>query len=410
MRVLRFLVRNWPLKLMALGLSVLLFGGMVVLQNTQTWPGEIQIEPVHQPANSFLVKPDSLPSVQAIRFVAPPDVRLTPLSFSATINLSGVTVGESSLVKVDLQVDDPRVQIVDFRPQQIRVTLDPIITAKVPVRVTWGTPPAGIEPGTPVVSAQTVQVTGPSSFVNRVAFADAHVAIDASGLDVNETPILVARDADKVAVTDVQLTPASVNVQMPVGSQLRSETVPVNPVTSGTPTPGYYITGIDISPPTVSVRGQANALAKLGAFANTKAVNIDGATGDVTANVALDLPTGVEAPEITTVKVVVHLQSPSSTRSVSVGVTLDGERPDQLYTPSVLNVLVTVGGPSAALAALDPTTLVAHVSVGGLDPGAHTLAVTIDLPPGIKLAAPISPRTIVVTITAPPTPSPAPSI
>ena len=53
MRVLRFIVRNWPLKIGAILLASLLYVGMVALQTNTTWPGTIavdcfEVEPVIQ--------------------------------------------------------------------------------------------------------------------------------------------------------------------------------------------------------------------------------------------------------------------------------------------------------------------------------------------------------------------------
>jgi YbbR domain-containing protein len=413
MTVIRFLLRNWPLKLLALGLAIILYAGMVILQNTQTWPGAVQIVPVHQPDNSFLVSPETMPSVSDIRYIAPADVRLTASSFSATIDLSGVKVaeGESSLVKVRLQVDDTRVQIVDYRPQQIRVELDPIVTSQVSVRVTVGKPPSGLEPGTPVASPDEVNVTGAASLVKKVAYAEAPVTIDASGLDVNKYVPLVARDVNDGLVQNVQLDPVSVNVQIPVGSQLRTVTVPVHPVTTGSPTAGYYISSIEIEPLLVSVRGQANALAKLGTppVAKTKPISVAGATTDISLDAKLDLPAGVEATSTSTISVVIHFQSPDSSRSVTVGVVPDGARPDRVYRLSTSDVVVTIGGPEAALNALDTASLYATVSVGDLGLGSHTnVNVSIALPPGFKLLA-ISPPAISVVVEVAPAPSPSSS-
>ena len=48
------------------------------------------------------------------------------------------------------------------------------------------------------------------------------------------------------------------------------------------------------------------------------------------------------------------------------------------------------------------------VRLDPLDAGAHTLILTITVPPGIKVVT-ISPAGIVVTVTVPPSPSPSPS-
>ena len=39
-RLLRFVIHNWPLKLAAIGLATLLYGGLVLSQTTQDFPGQ----------------------------------------------------------------------------------------------------------------------------------------------------------------------------------------------------------------------------------------------------------------------------------------------------------------------------------------------------------------------------------
>ncbi|MFI5259986.1 MAG: YbbR-like domain-containing protein [Candidatus Limnocylindrales bacterium] len=408
MRVLRFIVRNWALKIGAVVLAVILYVAMVALQTTQQWPGQIAIEVVNQPTNSYMTS--TLPQVDNIKYIAAGDVPISQSSFRATVDLTDAKVSDSefTLVKVQLVADDPRVQIIDYQPQQIKVTLDPIVHRQVNIQVSTGAVPSGLQPGTPILSAQSVDVSGASSIVSKVAYAEAAVRIDASGLDVNEDVDLVARDASGAPVNNVTFNPRTVHVQMLVGSQTRSETVPVSPAITGSPAAGYYITSIDITPPAVSVRGQADALALLKGTANTKPISIAGATGDVSVNVDLDLPSGVTSDTTGTIAIVVHLQSPSSTRSVSVGIVPIGAQSDRIYTLSTPSVTVTIGGATAALNALDTSTLVASVPVGSLGLGTHTVTVSITTPAGIKVVA-ISPIQITVTVASAPSPSPVAS-
>ncbi len=123
---------------------------------------------------------------------------------------------------------------------------------------------------------------------------------------------------------------------------------------------------------------------------------------------ALNLPSGVDAPDVTTVAVVVHLQSQGSSRTVTVGVAPDGARPDLIYTLSTPSITVTIGGATAALDAFDTSTLTATVSVASLDAGVHAVPVSISLPPGIKMLS-MNPATIQVTVTVPATPVPSSS-
>jgi YbbR domain-containing protein len=412
MSLLRFVFRNWALKLSAVALAMVLFVGMVALQNAQAWSGEVPIVPVNQPSTASLI--GTLPNVTKIRFIASPDVPITQASFRATIDLSGVAISDSanSLVRVQLVATDPRIQIIDFQPQQIGVTLDPIVHKTISVRVEEpaNSVPTGLTMGTQTLSVQQVEVEGAQSAVAKVAYAQALIRIDASGLDFNDDVDLVAVDAAGAAVTgNLQLNPRTVHVQIQIGSQLRTQTLPISPVITGAPAAGYNVSAIDITPPVVGVRGQADALALLkDGVAPTKGISIAGATADVSVKVALNLPAGVDAPGVTTVSVVIHLQSPASSRTISVGVAPTGGASDRIYSLSAPSILVTIGGATAALDALDPSTLQATAAVAGLDVGTHVVPLSVALPPGIKTLS-INPATIQVTVGATATPSPSPS-
>lgn len=410
-RLAGFLFHNWPLKIGALALAVILYAGMVILQSTAVWPGTIAITPVNYPANSTLL--GTLPAVGSIRYIAGPEVPVTVNSFSATIDLTNVKPSESdqALVNVDLVAVDQRIQIVDYQPKQIRVTLDPIITSSVPVVVDTGEVPSGLSPGTPSLSQSSVTVRGAATYVRQVAYAKASVRVDASGLDVSQDSDLVACDANGGTVNNVTLTPRAVHVSIPVGSKLQSKPVPVFPVVVDSPAAGYIVTSVDVTPKVIEVEGQADALAQLkNQMADTKPISVAGATGDVTvAGIGLDLPSGVTTT-VSQVQVVVHLESPESTRTFTVGVVPSGMSSDLIYSYSTSNVVVTIGGATAALNAFDTSTLTGSISVRDLGPGTYSLNVAVSLPAGIKLVPNgINPSQITVTITSPPTPSPPPS-
>jgi YbbR domain-containing protein len=407
-RLAGFVFHNWPLKLGAIGLAVILYGGMVILQSTAVWPGTVAITPVNYPANSTLI--GTLPSVGSIRYIAAPEVPITVGSFSATVNLADVKPSESeqSLVNVNLVAVDQRIQIIDYEPKQIRVTLDPIITNTVPVVVDTGTVPSGLSFGTPDLSQSTVTVRGAATYVREVAYARASVRIDASGLDVNQDVELVACNANGGTVNNVTLDPRTVLVKIPVGSQLRKESVAVVPKTVGSAAAGYAVSSVEVNPNIIEVQGQADALAQLNGQVSTKAISIAGATGDVTvANAELDLPAGVTVITQGGVNVVVHLTSPGSTRTVSVGIVATGASPDLLYSYSSLNATLTIGGATAALNAFNTATLTGTVSVQDLGPGTYTVKINVQLPAGIQLVD-INPIQITVTVSSPPTPTPTP--
>jgi len=205
----------------------------------------------------------------------------------------------------------------------------------------------------------------------------------------------------------VDVEPRTVHVIVPLFTNKESRTLPVNPVVTGVPAPGFRISGIEATPLVVSVEGDAEQLTQL-TQADTAPVAIFGATRDVTATVALALPPGVVPLGATTVTVVVHVEPVTETRTFTAGLRLDGREPALVYDLSSRTVLLTLFGSSADLDRLAAAPLVVGLNVAGLAPGVHEVPVVPSLPTGVTVAA-IDPETVTVTISGPPTPAPSAS-
>lgn len=410
-RIVHAIVHNWPLKLAAIVLAVLLYGGLILSASIETFQGRIPITVLNPPADAYVM--GDLPDVTSVRYLVLGSgvPRVTAASFSATVDLADVESRPGSppvSVPVRVQATDPSVvQVVDFEPSRIQVTLDPLVTKEVPVRVDRGTVPPGLEIREPVVSADAVTASGPESFVRLVVAAEARVAIPSTGVDVNELVDLVPVDASGAVVSSVELTPPSVRVTIQVGSQLSTRAVPVNAVVTGTPAEGFEITAVTAVPAVVTVGGEASLLDAL-VKVDTEAVAISGARDTVVAEVSLQLPTGVEALDVDVVRVEVAISPLSGSRSFEVGVSLAGADPGLRYSLGADRAVVTVGGTLADLEALDPARIVASADVDGAGPGTVRLPLTVALPDGVRLVA-VAPAEVEITITAPPTPTPAPT-
>jgi YbbR domain-containing protein len=417
-RLLRIIVHNWPLKLAAVVLATLLYAGIVLSENVQTFPGSIPIQPFRQPANAVIV--GNLPSVTNIRYVAPTDVagRLTRDGFRATIDLSTVNPTPDNpfvTVRVDLHYADDRVRILDYSPQVISVRLDPLSQKTVPIQVDHGPVPSGLQLGQPVLSASTATVSGPDSIVRLVAAARAEVLIQSTGINVDQDVPLVAVDALGNEQGPADLEPADVHVQIRVSGLTSTKSFPVTPVVTGTPAPGYTIDSIGVSPPVVTVAGDANAIGALSTIA-TNPISVAGATQDVAAAATLALPDGVTVVGDAQVQLSIHVTAATGTQTFSVGIRLAGARSDRAYALSTSQVTATLGGGEPALAAVNGAALVAVADVGSLGPGNHTVRLSVRAPTGTTLVS-LSPGTVVVTVAIPasptpsavPTPTPTPS-
>ena len=406
-RAVGFIFRNWPLKLAAIVLATLLYAGLVASQDSTVYPGLVPVAVVHQPAGTVVTR--QLKNVEEIRYIAPVEVgRLTADDFRATVDLATVEpTGTPVSLPVNVTANDPRVTILDFRPRSIPVVLDASISTTVPVRVARGDVPTGIEAGETVFSPTSVTVTGPSSEVKKVVAARANVALDPGGIDFDRDVEVEPVDAAGEIVNGVDVEPRTVHVTVPLFTNKQSRTLPVNPIVTGAPAPGFRIAGIEADPLVVSVEGDAEQLTAL-TQADTAPVAIFGATRDVTATVALALPPGVVPLEATAVTVVVHVEPETETRTFTSGFRLDGRDPSLGYVLSDESVLLTLFGSVADLDRLSAAPLVVGVSVAGLGPGAHRVPVVPVLPAGVTVAA-ISPETVTVIVTAPETPAPSPS-
>ena len=408
-RAAAFVIHNWPLKLAAIILATLLYAGLVASEDSSTYPGPVQVLAENLPSGTVVT--NQLKPLEHVRYIAPAVVgRLTAEDFTATVDLSAVDpTGQPVSVSVKVVPTDPRVTILEVRPETITVVLDERISVVVPVRVARGPVAVGIDAGTTVFTPETATVTGPSMAVERVVAVQVNVVLDPGGLnfdrDVEADPI----DAAGEVVHGVNVEPRTIHVTVPLFTDRESRTLPVNPVVTGAPAPGFRIAGIIPDPLVISVEGDADELNQL-VQADTAPVAIFGATRDVTATVALALPTGVVPLGVTTVTVVVRVEPVTETRVFTAGYRLDGREPDLRYDLTAKSVLLTLFGSVADLDRLAAAPLVVGVNVAGLDPGVHEVPVVPSISSGVTVAA-LAPETVTVTVTDPATlvsPSPAP--
>lgn len=410
-RALRFVTHNWPLKLAAIGLATLLYGGLVLSQTTDTFTGDVPIVAENAPDDVTILS--DLGSVTRIRFVAPPDLglRIDSASFVATVDLADVeATGGPVSVAVAVEAVDPRVQVLDYTPSAIVLTLDLVEIKSVPIRaVLFGPIPSGLEAADPVVEGNTATVRGPRSIVSKVIEAQARYQIEPAGIDLNQLVDLVPVDSTGEQLSPIDVEPTEVRVRVAVFSDRRSKTLFVTPNVVGTPAAGFEIAGIEVEPPIVSVEGDANDLSGL-ENADTEPISIAGASSTITQIVAFALPDGVQALDTPTVQVTIRLRSITATRTFGAGLVLVGARSDLRYALSTDGVLVTIGGPVADLDRLSGTTLALTVDVTGLEPGTHTVPVSANLQTGLTLVG-ASPNPIEVTIFSPvPSPGVSPGV
>jgi YbbR domain-containing protein len=410
--VRRFVARvfhNWPLKLAAIGLATLMYGGLVLSQSTQTYSGVIPVTATGQPADTVRLTP--LDPVQVIRYFAPAGVPVTSSSFVATVNLADVDPKAGPVnVHIDVTAPDARIRVLGYEPQFMSVQLDPLDQKSVPVQVERGVVPGGLDLGQTTIDPATVTVSGPQSNVSQVVAVRADVQIQPSGIDVDQDVQLVPIDGLGNAVRTIDVTPSTARVTIPVFSDRQTRSLPVNPILNGVPAAGFEIAAVTINPPIALVEGDADQLAQL-VSVDTAPIPMTGVSADLTVESKLALPTGIVAVGNDAIRVSIRLRQVTATRTFSAGLRLVGTRRDLTYEISTDRVIVTLGGSSSDLDRLAGAGLVVDLDVSGLGPGTVDVPVSIDLPTGPQLVA-SNPGMVSVTIrstAASSSPGPSPS-
>jgi YbbR domain-containing protein len=399
MWLVRLLVHNWPLKLAAVGLASLLYGGLVVSQSTNTLANIVlPIEVEGAPADGFQLI--TIDPVTEIRYFAPSGVKPLSSDFQATIDLTGIVPGSGRhLVPVHVTSIDERITVVGVSPSAVTVDLDRLAEKTVDVLVDHGAAPVGLELGDESVAPAEVVVSGPATVLDRVVSARASVVIQQSGIDVDQDVDLIAVDGLGEAVGQVDIEPRSAHVAIPVLSDAETRTLPVNPVVTGDPASGFEIAAVTVDPPVMLVEGDADQLAEL-VRVDTEQIQMTGVSSDLTVSVGLDLPTGIQAVGASRISVSVTLRPVTETRTFNAGVRLIGAGRGLTYAVDTDRILLTIGGSAADLNRLSGTALVVDLDVTGLEPGRRVVQLSLDLPTGATLVT-ASPTSVTVTIAAP---------
>jgi YbbR domain-containing protein len=402
-RLLGIIVHNWPLKLAAIGLATLLYGGLVLSQSTATLTGVVPVDVRNQPPDTFLL--ETIRPVTEIRYFSPSGARPIESDFEAWVDLEDVAAATGpTSVPVQLRSVDPRVRVVGFEPEVVTVELDRVDSRTVPVEVELGEVPSNIEVGTVSYEPREVEVVGPASVISRVVAARANVIVQSSGIDVDQDVELVPVDNVGDAVAQVNLEPPTARVTIPVFSDRQTRTLPVSPQVTGSPAAGFEISSVTVEPAIITVEGDIDELEVLAAI-DTEPISVVGFSSSETVDAGLALPTGVVALDAEQVRVTVGIRAVTGTRNFEVGVRMVGARADMTYSSAVDRVLITVGGSPADLDRLNGATLAVDLDVSALGPGTTEVPVTAALPAGVTLVSASPPR-VAVTVTARPTASP----
>lgn len=342
--------------------------------------------------------------------------QLRPVDVRAVIDLSNLGPGDH-IVPVNVRPTRNNIsftpRLVD--PSSVPVRLEQVSVRPVPINLqVQGNLPFSFERGEPSITyggqpIELVEVRGPLSRVERVIAAVATANIEQLRATYLAPLALTAMDVRGQSVEGVQLTPATVTVEIPIKPVVGLKLVPVQPVVTGLPAPGYAIAGVIVNPPLIAVAGSSGPLDLVDVL-RTAPINVSGASAPVEQTVAVIFPEGTspregEPDQVRVTVQVAPVSLPLQIR-LPAPVTVAGLAAGLQFGVAPPTVELTLAGTSQALATLSQTPLRAVVNVSGLGPGVYRLPVSVELPPGVSLSGP--PPDVQVTLRSFPVPTPLP--
>ncbi len=400
------LLRNWPLKLGALLLSILLYAGLVYSGSfTEQQVAGVPIRATNQPLNTYLLTGELGTVDVGYRAAAAAAGSVTIATFSASVDLEAYDMtqaGEPQLLPVDVRSLDDEVTVLDVAPVEVSVIVDRLAVRTVRVVVDRGEVPPGLEVGASNVVPSTVQAQGPESRLRLVTAALARVRIDPSGINIEEQVDLVPVDVDGQPVSAVELSPATVTVAIEVSTAETSKTVPVAPDLVGSVPAGLTLTSISAEPASVTLFGAPDVLADVTSVA-TAPIPLATVSSDDVIDVALILPEGTQLASSAepSVQVTLNVELEFASRTILAGPVCQNVAAGLTCQPQASQVPVTVSGTRSAVAALTPAQVTPILNMAGLAEGTHQVTPTVTLPSGITLVQPLTPVAVVLAAAGP---------
>ncbi|HEU5315433.1 MAG TPA: CdaR family protein [Chloroflexota bacterium] len=371
--------------LLSLVISASLWARLTLEQNPQKvdiYPTDITVEPRGLPPN--LVVANELAPVK-VRVAAPQESWrfLEPSSFRVSVDLSSARPGLNQ-ADVVVETPDPQVRTLEVMPAKLTVRVEELKTASIPVQVTLaGSMPFGFRAGDPIVSPSRVEVSGPSSAIERVNAAIVTLRLDEARSTIDRSLKPEPRGANGV-ISGVRVEPQNVTVTLPVEQIAGSKAVSVVPVVQGQPAPGYWQTSIAVDPSTVQIVGDPNVLDAV-AVLNTAPIDVSGAQGEIVRTVPINRPQGVTVVRdlAATVRVGILPLPGQQVRDVAVNVANLSEGLAATVSPGTVSV--SLSGPQPALARTGLGDVTVTIDAAGLTAGAHTRPVQVQAPDGVRV-------------------------
>ena len=410
---------SWPTSRQLFSNIGLLFVALLLALATwsfvieQTDPAErfrvdnIPLRVADMPPGNTLVTPPPTSVSAIVQTTANMRPTLRPGSFQAIMSLKGLSSGLHHL-PIQINTGASQVRVLEVDPPVLDLELAEMISRTLPVTVDLpdqqNLSPAYKIVGNVIASPSQVQIIGAAPLVEQVSQIQTTISLANAGASLQEIRPVRALDQEGNEVTGVSLEPAQVKINIAIQQRPNAREMGIQVVPGGPPPVGYWLSGLSVTPASVTLQGNPDRLAKMGSFVNTLPVAMSQAIDDLTVRIPLDLPPDVQALDsqgnvVRTVTATAQITARTGDIIVTRSVQSFGVTPEITVTidPPEIEMLLT--GPLPLLNELkaDSRLLQVQVPVNELLVGqSANLTPTVFAPKGIQVQ--LIPPSVLVTL------------
>lgn len=318
------------------------------------------------------------------------------------------------MVPITVTCDGISASNIEIMPRNLKIHLQKKMTQEFAVSVASGDskPATGYEIGTLTSSPEKIQITGPSSLINKIGVVSAGIDVNGAVSDVTKetTPVIYDKNGDRF--TEIQMRYLYFS-NVTVTARLWKIRSNVNLMAdyTGKPAEGYYVDSVVTIPDVVSVAGDENALSTLTSNGNSieiPAENIDitGKKVDYEEKITLTgmLPEGIKlisgSSEDVWVRVVILPEGSRAYRIPSSSISVL-HQPEGMQSAFVADgIEVRVRKTDEKLPDLKAEEILLAIDLENIREGSYELPVSVDLPDGYELVEKVSAEVTVSQISS----------
>jgi YbbR-like protein len=227
-----------------------------------------------------------------------------------------------------------------------------------------------------------LRLSGPRTLVSTLDADDLKLPLDLHGSKSGSLSFPLGPSSFNIprGVTVARITPPIIHLRL---DPVIKRELPVSIRLSGKPLTGYKIEETAVQPESVSVRGPADEIRRMG-LVETLPIDVEGSRSSIKRTVRLSTdgqPLSFMPEQVSVAITIVEEDTIKDFKKVEIGAR--GASGDYLITPNVAQVRLF--GPRRILDKLELGANQVYVDLDGLTPGEHSLELKFNLPAEIKV-------------------------